>query len=146
MQEYSNLKNLIVATLDINKASDIVTINLEGKSSIADYMIIASGTSSRHIQSLSEQVLEEFKKSGINGIMRQVVIDNAKLFFKEVCEIEIKRKTISIFDDMFVTNSVIKILPVTHLSNKKFRTTNATREMINFFFKKSKRSKNLELV
>ena len=86
------------------------------------------------------------KKSGINGIMRQVVIDNAKLFFKEVYEIEIKRKTISTFDEMFVTNSVIKILPVTHLSNKKFRTTNATREMINFFFKKSKRSKNLELV
>ncbi len=86
------------------------------------------------------------KKSGINGIMRQVVIDNAKLFFKEVCEIEIKRKAISTFDEMFVTNSVIKILPVTHLSNKKFRTTNATREMINFFFTKSKRSKNLELV
>ena len=74
------------------------------------------------------------KKSGINGIMRQVVIDNAKLFFKEVCEIEIKRKTISTFDEMFVTNSVIKILPVTHLSNKKFETTDATREMINFFF------------
>ena len=86
------------------------------------------------------------KKSGINGIMRQVVIDNAKLFFKEVCEIEIKRRTISTFDEMFVTNSVIKILPVTHLSNKKFKITNATKEMINFFFKKSKRSKNLELV
>jgi len=86
------------------------------------------------------------KKSGINGIMRQVVIDNANLFFKEVCEIEIKRKTISAFDEMFVTNSVIKILPVTHLSNKKFKITNATKEMINFFFKKSKRSKNLELV
>ena len=86
------------------------------------------------------------KKSGINGIMRQVVIDNAKLFFKEVREIEIKKKTISTFDEMFVTNSVIKILPVTHLSNKKFKITNATREMINFFFKKSKRSKNLELV
>ena len=39
---------------------------------------------------------------------------------------------------MFVTNSVIKILPVTHLSNKKFKTTNATRKMINFFFKKVK--------
>ena len=86
------------------------------------------------------------KKSGINGIMRQVVIDNAKLFFKKVCEIEIKRRTISTFDEMFVTNSVIKILPVTHLSNKKFKTTNATKEMINFFLKKSKRSKNLELV
>ena len=48
MQEFTDLKNLIVSTLDINKASDIVTINLEGKSSIADYMIIASGTSSRH--------------------------------------------------------------------------------------------------
>ena len=86
------------------------------------------------------------KKSGINGIMRQVVIENAKLFFSDVREIEIKRKTISTFDEMFVTNSVIKILPVTHLSNKKFKTTDATREMINFFFKKSKRSKNLELV
>ena len=86
------------------------------------------------------------KKSGINGIMRQVVIDNAKLFFKEVYEIEIKKKTISTYDDMFITNSVIKILPVTHLSNKKFKITNATREMINFFLKKSKRSKNLELV
>ena len=52
----------------------------------------------------------------------------------------------SAFDEMFVTNSVIKILPVTHLSNKKFKITNATKEMINFFFKKSKRSKNLELV
>ena len=65
LRKFSVIKNLIINTLDINKASDIVTINLEGKSSIADYMIIASGTSSRHIQSLSEQVLEEFKKSGI---------------------------------------------------------------------------------
>ena len=86
------------------------------------------------------------KKSGINGIMRQVVIDNAKLFFKGVCEIEIKRNTISTFDEMFITNSLIKILPVSHLSNKKFKTTNATKEMIQFFFKKNKRSKNLELV
>jgi len=86
------------------------------------------------------------KKSGINGIMRQVVIDNAKLFFRDVCEIEIKKNTISTYDEMFVTNSVIKILPVTHLSNKKFKITRATREMINFFFNKSKRSKNLELV
>ena len=70
MQEFTDLKNLIVSTLDINKASDIVTINLEGKSSIADYMIIASGTSSRHIQSLSEQVLEEFKTSVVFMILK----------------------------------------------------------------------------
>ena len=42
-----------------------MAIDLEGKSSVADFMIIASGTSSRHIQSLSEQVLDEFKRQGI---------------------------------------------------------------------------------
>ena len=57
MDKISNLKKTILETLDSNKALDIVAINLEGKSSIADYMIIASGTSSRHIQALSEQVL-----------------------------------------------------------------------------------------
>ena len=67
MVKYSNLKNIILNTLDSNKALDIVAINLEGKSSIADFMIIASGTSSRHIQSLSEQVLEEFKNQGIEN-------------------------------------------------------------------------------
>ena len=67
MVKYSNLKNIILNTLDSNKALDIVVINLEGKSSIADFMIIASGTSSRHIQSLSEQVLEEFKNQGIKN-------------------------------------------------------------------------------
>ena len=68
MVKFSNLKDKIVSVLDNNKASDVVTINLEGKSSIADFMIIASGTSSRHIQALSEQVLEEFKKQGILGL------------------------------------------------------------------------------
>ena len=65
MDKNSDLKNIIIKTLDINKAHDIVSIDLKDKSSMADYMIIASGTSSRHIQSLSEQVLEEFKKEGI---------------------------------------------------------------------------------
>ena len=65
MDKISNLKTIILNTLDSNKALDIVSIDLTGKSSIADYMIVASGTSSRHIQALSEQVLEQFKKSGI---------------------------------------------------------------------------------
>ena len=59
------LKKIIIDTLDINKAKDIVSIDLKDKSSMADYMIIASGTSSRHIQALSEQVLEKLKDSGI---------------------------------------------------------------------------------
>ena len=53
--------------MDSSKAIDIVTINLEGKSSMADYMIIASGTSSRHIQALSEQIFAKFKKNGIEN-------------------------------------------------------------------------------
>ena len=65
MDKISDLKKIIIKTLDINKAQDIVSINLKDKSSMADYMIIASGTSSRHIQSLSEQVLDKFKDSGI---------------------------------------------------------------------------------
>ena len=65
MEKISDLKNIIINTLDSNKAIDIVSINLKNKSSIADHMIIASGTSSRHIQALSEQVLEKFKDNGI---------------------------------------------------------------------------------
>ena len=65
MDKNSDLKTIIINTLDLNKAQDIVTIDLKDKSSMADYMIIASGTSSRHIQSLSEQVLEKLKNNGI---------------------------------------------------------------------------------
>ena len=67
MDKISDLKNSIIKTLDINKAQDIISIDLKDKSSMADFMIIASGTSSRHIQSLSEQVLEKFKDSGIKN-------------------------------------------------------------------------------
>ena len=65
MDKISDLKEIVVRTLDKNKAQNIVSIDLKDKSSMADYMIIASGTSSRHIQSLSEQVLEELKRQGI---------------------------------------------------------------------------------
>jgi len=65
MDKISDLKKIIIQTLDINKALDIVSIDLKDKSSMAEYMIIASGTSSRHIQSLSEQVLEKLKKNGV---------------------------------------------------------------------------------
>ena len=65
MDKISSLKKIILNTLDSNKALDIVSIDLANKSSMADYMIIASGTSSRHLQSLSEQVLEQFKKNGV---------------------------------------------------------------------------------
>ena len=66
MDKIFNLKQIVINTLDNNKAQDIVSIDLKDKSSMADYMIIASGTSSRHIQSLSEQVLNKLKDNGVN--------------------------------------------------------------------------------
>ena len=67
MDKILDLKQIVINTLNSNKAYDIVSIDLRDKSSMADYMIIASGTSSRHIQSLSEQVLEKLKNNGINN-------------------------------------------------------------------------------
>ena len=67
MDKISNLNTIILNTLDSNKALDIVSIDLTCKSSIADYMIVASGTSSRHIQALSEQVLEKIKLNGVKN-------------------------------------------------------------------------------
>ena len=67
MYKNTDLKDIIIKTLDFNKAHDIISIDLKDKSSMADYMIIASGTSSRHIQSLSEQVLEKFKDNGLKN-------------------------------------------------------------------------------
>ncbi len=51
--------------LDDNKATNITTIDLKDKSSIADYMVVASGTSSRHIQAVSEILLQQLKQSGL---------------------------------------------------------------------------------
>ena len=55
------LKKIIEKTLNQNKAKNIVSINLKGKTTIADYMVVASGTSSKHIQSLSEILLKELE-------------------------------------------------------------------------------------
>ena len=61
----SEIKNKIEIILDNNKAKNIVSIDLKNKSYIADYMIVASGTSSRHLQSLSENLVSELKKIGV---------------------------------------------------------------------------------
>ena len=63
----SEIKDNIEKILDDNKAKDITSINLKNKSYIADYMIIASGTSSRHLQALSEILIVELKKIGLDN-------------------------------------------------------------------------------
>lgn len=59
----SLLKDLL-AILDDAKAEDVVTIDLKGKTSIADHMIVASGRSQRHVGAISDQVVRSLKKTG----------------------------------------------------------------------------------
>jgi len=61
------LKKEVEDILNDNKAVEITSINLKDKTSIADFMIIASGNSSRHIQALSEILLEKLKKIGVKN-------------------------------------------------------------------------------
>ena len=67
IKKINHLKNEIENILNENKAIEIKSINLKDKTSIADFMIVASGNSSKHIQALSEILLDELKKKGINN-------------------------------------------------------------------------------
>ena len=67
LKEVNKLKKEIEKILNDNKATEIKSIDLKNKSSIADFMIIASGHSSKHIQSLAEILLAKLKKNGINN-------------------------------------------------------------------------------
>ena len=67
INEINQLKEEIENILNDNKAIEVKSINLKGKTSIADFMIIASGNSSRHIQALSEILINKLKEKGINN-------------------------------------------------------------------------------
>lgn len=62
------LKNIIETALDADKASDICTIDLAEKSSLADYMIVASGLSQKHIAAIAERVVEKLHTLGFAKI------------------------------------------------------------------------------
>ena len=67
LKEIKKMKDEIEQMLNDNKAIDIVSINLKNKTSIADFMIVASGNSSRHIQALSEILIDKLKEKGIDN-------------------------------------------------------------------------------
>lgn len=62
--EALEILDIIKTSLDDGKAEDIVVIDLEGKSSIANYMVVASGTSNRHVASLAENLQLKLKEKG----------------------------------------------------------------------------------
>ncbi len=62
------LKAMIEESLDADKAEDIKTIDLKGQTAIADYMIVASGTSSRQVAALAEKLQDRLKAMGVKGV------------------------------------------------------------------------------
>ncbi len=78
--ELNKLQNLVINALEDVKANELTSIDVRGKIDITDLMIVASGTSDRHIQALADNVVENAKKSGatIVGVERDrswVLID-----------------------------------------------------------------------
>jgi len=59
------LLELLEEVLDDNKAEDVVSIDLEGKSSVADYLLIATGRSARHVSAIADYVLRAAKAAGL---------------------------------------------------------------------------------
>ena len=63
-----SLAQLAVSALEDLKGTDITIIDVRGKTSVTDFMVIASGTSSRHVKSLAENVLEKVKEQGVRPL------------------------------------------------------------------------------
>ena len=55
-------------SLDDDKAQDVVVIDLDGKTEVADFMVIASGTSQRQIGAMMENLREKLKARGVKGV------------------------------------------------------------------------------
>lgn len=62
--QVEQLRDLVVATLEDMKANDIAVIDVRGRTVIADYLVIASGTSERHVKSTAEAVAFKAKQAG----------------------------------------------------------------------------------
>ena len=62
--EHEDLLSRILASLDADKAEDIVTIELEGRSSLADALVIATGRSARHVVAIAENLARKLKDAG----------------------------------------------------------------------------------
>ena len=66
--EPGSLHALVIAQLDDDQAQEIVSIPMEGKSSIADHMVIASGRSTRQVASIAQKLAEKIKQAGYGPV------------------------------------------------------------------------------
>ena len=63
----ADLLTLVETSLDDDKAQDVVVIDLEGKTDIADFMVIATGTSQRQVGAMSDHLQKKIKTEGVRG-------------------------------------------------------------------------------
>ena len=70
------LLDITKASLESNKAEDVVAINLIGKASFADHMVIATGTSQRHVASMAVHLKEKMKKTGLTEVLLEGTAQN----------------------------------------------------------------------
>ena len=76
----------MLQSLDDNKGTDIVAISLDGKSSIADFMVIASGSSSRQVAALAEHLEVKLKRAGV-PILGKEGISQADWVLLDACDV-----------------------------------------------------------
>lgn len=67
MMQAEELKEIVIRALDDLKAKDVSILDVRDRTSVTDYMVIASGTSSRHVRSLAESVVTEAKANGVRA-------------------------------------------------------------------------------
>ena len=70
------LLDITKASLESNKAEDVVAINLIGKASFADHMVIATGTSQRHVASMAVHLKEKMKTTGLTEVLLEGTAQN----------------------------------------------------------------------
>ena len=79
--------------------------------------------------------------------MSQVIKEKKNLFFKDFMERNLKFSEINNFDAMFLTNSIIRVLPVKHLENVSFTITDELKSLVEYFSTSSRiKNNNLELL
>lgn len=64
----NRLLELVLKSLDDDKAEDVLSIDLKGKTSIADYMVIANGRSSRQVLSMADHLARRIKEAGFGSV------------------------------------------------------------------------------
>lgn len=68
MMQAEQLRDLVTRALDDMKAVDVKVIDVRGKTAITDFMVLATGTSDRHVKALSDNVLKDAREAGIKPL------------------------------------------------------------------------------